>query len=146
MEVNQLTKIIKKKTGMRIQDFAKEKLGIHYNLYRYRVLNDCLKLDDYHKICFYTGHTFEQLFQNPLSGGSIRKPITFNLARKPATTTITPLAQPQAEPANVMSHSRPAKKKDTEVSPKQEDIKKGEDINPPQSFEVVDPFGGNLPD
>ena len=146
MDVNKLTRIIKKKTGMRIQDFVKEKLGVnHYNVYRYRVLNDCLKLDDYHKICFYTGQTFEQLFPTPL-GGSARNPITLNLSRKPATTTITPLAKPQVDQASVMSHSLPTKKKDAEVTPKQEDTKKGQDITPARSFQFVDPFEGNLPD
>lgn len=143
MEINQLTKLIKKKTGMRIQDFTIEKMGLKYTLYRYRVLNDCLKMQDYHAILFYTGKTFEELFPNPLTG-TPRKPITLNL-RRPATATNTaaPFTKPQ-----VSQEDKPAtKKKDAfAVPPEQEDTKKEGDLNPPRTFEFHDPFGGMMPD
>lgn len=141
MEINQLTKLIKKRTGMRIQDFTIEKMGIKYTLYRYRVLNDCLKMQDYHTILFYTGKSFEELFPNPLVGAP-RKPIPLNLHRRPATTIAAPLAQPQA----VQVKDQEAKKKDAKVTPKQEDTKKEGELNPPRSFEFHDPFGGMMPD
>lgn len=145
MEINQLTKLIKKKTGMRIQDFTLEKMGIKYTLYRYRVLNDCLKMQDYHSILFYTGKSFEDLFPNPLAG-TPRKPITLNLRRPPATTTnaeVTPFAKPQVSQAKPQA----TKKKDAfAVPPEQEDTKKEGDLTPPRTFEFHDPFGGMMPD
>ena len=122
---------------MRIQDFTIEKMGIKYTLYRYRVLNDCLKMQDYHSILFYTGKSFEDLFPNPLTGN--RKPIPLNLHRRPTITA--PFAEPQVSQAK----SQAIPKKDV-VPPKREDTKKEGDFHPPRSFEFADPFEGMLPD
>lgn len=121
---------------MRIHDFAREKLGIHYNLFRYRVMKGKLKLDDYHKIIHYTGLTFEKLFPSPYDLGPPKK-ITLNLSSKPAATTF-PLAEPQDRPIR-----RASSKKDSQ--PKQVEAKK-EGENSPSTFEFINPFPEGLPD
>jgi hypothetical protein len=62
--------------------FAEEKLGISYQLFRYRVRKGRLTLEDYWKILHLTGKTFENLFPNP----SISKP-------RPISLTLTPKAR-----------------------------------------------------
>jgi hypothetical protein len=63
--MNIVLKAVRSATGMRMKDFVREKLGLVYETYRYRVRSNCLHLEDYHKLCFYTGLTFEELFPSP---------------------------------------------------------------------------------
>ena len=61
--------------------FATEKLGISYQLFRYRVRQGRLTLEDYWKILHYTGRSFEQLFPNPIQ--YTPKPISLTLRTSP---------------------------------------------------------------
>ncbi len=60
-----LTKAIKA-AGYSTEQFAKEKLGLKYATMAYRIRAGRLALEDYHKILFYTGKRFEDLFPNPM--------------------------------------------------------------------------------
>lgn len=74
-----------RETGMTLTEFVEEKLGDSYVNFYYRLRHNCLRLEDYHKICFYTGRTFEDLFPNPF----VKKiePIPFRL---PSTSINAP--------------------------------------------------------
>jgi len=71
-----------KALGMSPSVFATEKLGISYQLFRYRVRQGKLSLEDLWKIFHYTGKDFNQLFPNPY----IQKP-------KPISLTLRPTSQ-----------------------------------------------------
>lgn len=54
--------------GMSPQQFAPEVLGLKYPTFQYRVRQGSLSLEDYHRILFTLGRSFEELFPNPFSG------------------------------------------------------------------------------
>lgn len=143
MEINTLTKIIRKKTGMNIHDFCKEKLGLNYNMYRYRVLNDRLHLNDYHVIMLFTGMTFEKLFPSPYVAAQPKK-IPLNLSKKHVTTTMSesPLAKPQKSAAIARPMKDEPLPKRSEETPQEE-----EPVNSSsESFTFINPYPGGLPE
>ena len=77
--------------------FATEKLGISYQLFRYRVRQGRLTLEDYWKILHYTGRSFEDLFPNPTQ--YTPKPISLTLRTSPkARLTPAPVERMVPEP------------------------------------------------
>lgn len=50
------------RAGFPVSDFAEQKLGISYQLFMYRLRNNCLRLSDYHVILQATGCKFEDLW------------------------------------------------------------------------------------
>jgi len=83
--------------------FAEEKLGISYQLFRYRVRKGRLTLEDYWKILFMTGRSFESLFPNPHTLKP--KPISLTLrpqSPKPVRLTPAPveMVEPEIKPAS----------------------------------------------
>lgn len=73
------------------QQFAPEHLKITYQMFRYRIREGRLSLDDYHKILHYTGRTFEDLFPNPYS--TTPQPIKLNLSPMPVPASRLPQVQ-----------------------------------------------------
>ena len=51
--------------GMSPQEFALTRLGLKYSTFSYRVRVGHLTIQDYHRILFFTGKTFEELFPSP---------------------------------------------------------------------------------
>lgn len=51
--------------GMSPMVFCVEHLGLKYSTFQHRVRTGKLALDDYHRILYLTGKTFEELFANP---------------------------------------------------------------------------------
>jgi len=79
--------------------FAEEKLGISYQLFRYRVRKGRLTLEDYWKILHLTGKSFNDLFPNPYL--SKPKPISLTLRpQTPKTTRLTPAPVERVESEN----------------------------------------------
>ncbi len=79
--------------GLTPSSFAEDKLGISYQLFRYRVRKGRLTLEDYWKILFYTGRTFENLFPNPYQA----KPKSISLTLRPPTPKTTRLTPAPVE-------------------------------------------------
>ena len=52
-------------TGMTVNKFCEEVLGLKYGKFAYRTRTGGLSLEDYHRILYHTGRTFEELFPNP---------------------------------------------------------------------------------
>lgn len=50
---------------MNPQEFALTRLGLKYSTFSYRVRVGHLTIQDYHRILFFTGKTFESLFPSP---------------------------------------------------------------------------------
>lgn len=70
---------IRAATGLTMTQFIKEKMNVDYATWYYRFKKGKIKLEDYHKIIFYTGLTFEELFPNPLK--PVARPISLNLSK-----------------------------------------------------------------
>lgn len=71
--------------GLSPVQFVKDHLKGSYQAFRARVRNGRMYTDDIHKLCFYTGKTFEELFPNPLK--KERNRITLNLGAFPSKTS-----------------------------------------------------------
>jgi len=78
---------------MKPSTFAEEKLGISYQLFRYRVRKGRLTLEDYWKILHLTGKSFESLFPNP----NLSKPRPISLTLSPKSR-LTPAPVERKEP------------------------------------------------
>ncbi len=105
--------------GLSTADFAKEKLGINYQTFLYRVRVGKLSHEDIWRILHYTGKTYEQLFPNP-----------YTIRPKPITLTLGPNTKPRLTPAPVEA--------EPEIVP----------VPAPQKFEpipVIDVYGGLPP-
>jgi len=105
------------------QEFAVHRLGISYQMWRYRIRQGRLTLEDYHKILLYTGQTFEELFPNPLKPG--RHPITLNLNHSPGSR-LTPPPAKELQPQPLVT--------EPVVAPSE-----------PEEFKPIDIYGGGLP-
>lgn len=82
---SELTRAIRS-AGFSPQDFAKDVLKVSYQGFMYRVRQQKLTLDQYHKIMAYTGKSFEELWPNPYQAKK-RIPLTLS---KPATARVAP--------------------------------------------------------
>lgn len=80
---SELTRAIRS-AGFNPRDFAKEVLKVTYQGFMYRVRQNKLTLDQYHKIMAYTGKSFEELWPNPYQ---IKKRIPLTLSKQPPATT-----------------------------------------------------------
>jgi hypothetical protein len=110
-------------SGMSTSIFATEKLGISYQLFRYRVRQGKLSLEDLWKIFYYTGKTFDQLFPNPY----YQKPKAISLTLRPATpkSRLTPAPVERMVPEPKTPAPAPQTKKREPI--------------------VIDVYGGGLP-
>jgi len=99
---SELTRAIRS-AGFSPQDFAKDVLKVSYQGFMYRVRQQKLTLDQYHKIMAYTGKTFEELWPNPYQAKK-RIPLTLS---KPATARVAPQME-NTEPA-IMPAPAPSK-------------------------------------
>jgi len=95
--MNHTVKLIRDTTKLSISKFAEDKMKLNEKTFRYRLANGVLKLEDYHKICHYTGLTFEQLWPSPYEPA---EPKTTSIP-KALGTPIT-LKQPKAEDLTVI--------------------------------------------
>lgn len=97
--------------GMSPQKFALEKLDLKYTTFSYRVRVGHLYLDDYHRIIYFTGKTFEELFPNPYRlTPRFPESITISKRPKPANDhprPETPPVQEQKKEADFVSASAP---------------------------------------
>lgn len=112
--------------GLRPQDFSVEKLGCSYQLFRYRIRQGRLTLNDYHLILLYTGRTWEELFPNPHV--SHPQPIKLNLNPVPVSRPLPPIvkeSQPQ-QPVQQVPVVAPSEEKK-------------------EAFKIEDVYGGGLP-
>ena len=116
---------------MNLKEFVVEKLEMPYINYYYRLKANALRLEDYHRICFYTGRSFEELFPNPLK----REPLnTLDLAIK---TLPLPLSPPSESPTLETIGEAAAKPLKKEVLPaRKEEVKS----LPSKAFVFIDPF------
>lgn len=139
-----LTKAIQA-MGMSPADFAREYLGLKYNTFQHRIRVGGLSLEDYHRILFHTGKTFEELFPNPYTPPVHRISQSIAIPRVPGSRIpglpITPqekLQQPLQEFKEVPSTVTPAsiEQKKEEVAPAP---------SPARGFKVVDVFNGLPP-
>jgi len=103
---SELTLAIKEK-GFSGPNFATEKLGVSYQIFRYRVRKGRLTLEDYWKILHLTGKTFEQLFPNP----HVQKPKPISLTLRPSTS-LTPAPVERKEPEKKLASPPPVEKKE----------------------------------
>jgi len=94
-KLSELTLAIKA-IGFSPSAFAEEKLGISYQLFRYRVRKGRLTLEDYWKIFHLTGKSFNDLFPNPYL--SKPKPISLTLRPQTPKTRLTPALVERVEP------------------------------------------------
>lgn len=101
--------------GMSPSNFATDKLGISYQLFRYRVRNGKLSLEDYWKILHYTGKMFEQLFPSP-----------YTVRPKPINLTLRP-AQPKIRLTPQEEEKEPVKPVPAPPKPKIEEKKEEEE-------------------
>lgn len=95
MEVKKLSELTLaiRAIGLTPSVFAEEKLGISYQLFRYRVRKGRLTLEDYWKILHLTGKTFETLFPNP----NLSKPRPISLTLSPKRLTPAPVERKEPE-------------------------------------------------
>lgn len=102
-----LTRAIKASTGMRIADFAEQKLGLKYHTFITRVRMGGLRIEDLHKICFYTGYKFEFLFPNPLVKRAARPlPLNLDISPSEAIPATTTNAEPVAPRPRKEEHKK----------------------------------------
>ena len=107
--------------------FAKEQLGISYQMLRYRIREGRLTLNDYHKILHYTGKHFHELWPNPYS--TTPQPIVLNL-----TPTVPASRLPQVQ-KETQQPQQPVQQVPA-VAPSEE--KK-------EAFKIEDVYAGGLP-
>jgi len=102
--------------GMKPSTFAEEKLGISYQLFRYRVRKGRLTLEDYWKILHLTGKSFETLFPNPY----LSKPKPISLTLRPPTAPknrLTPAPVERKEPEKKLASPPSVEKKEPVSAP-----------------------------
>lgn len=112
--------------GISPMQFVKDHIGGSYQAFRHRFRNGSLKMDEIHKILFYTGKTFEELFENPYK---TRKKINLNLSVPPALTPIKP---------------KPDSVRVQPLTP-EEAKKKEPDVSPAPGFQIADIYDGGVP-
>lgn len=117
--------------GLRPQDFSVEKLGCSYQLFRYRIRQGRLTLNDYHLILLYTGRTWEELFPNPHV--SHPQPIKLNLNPVPVSRPLPPIVKEAQQPR------QPVQQVPVVAPSLKEEFKKEE------VFKIEDVYGGGLP-
>lgn len=77
-------------TGLTLEEFCQEKLGLKYQNFRNRLKNGGLRLEDYHKLLFYTGKSFDELFPNPLQPQKPEKlPLVLGSRTLPPLTSLS---------------------------------------------------------
>jgi hypothetical protein len=96
---SELTRAIRS-AGFSPPSFAREVLKVTYQGFMYRVRQNKLTLDQYHKIMAYTGKSFEELWPNPYQ---TKKRIPLTLSKQPPATTTVRVApvKENKEPAIV---------------------------------------------
>jgi hypothetical protein len=119
--------------GMSTADFAKEKLDLTYQTFSYRIRQGHLSLEDYHRICYWTGLSFEDLFPNPYKPITPKVPESITIPRQGAIPTKKPQPQPPLEPTP--SSSKEQKKEEAITAPSA----------PSPSFQLIEAFPGGLP-
>lgn len=87
-----------------------------YEAFRYRVRNGRLRMDEIHKIIFYTGWSFESLFPNPYKR---QPPAKISLNLKPTTTTsrLAPQEKKEGSVSPSLTPKKEVKKKEAEPLP-----------------------------
>lgn len=136
--------------GMSPKQFVEEKLGIKYPTYQYRVNHGVLRLEDYQRIMFWTGKSFEDLWPSEWSQKSQRIPINLSkttysysaellaaMAILPAGRGISAVTDPRHYSITLApSTARPAP---------QENKKKEETFSAPPAPEIESPYDGLPP-
>lgn len=126
MKYSALTQAIRA-TGLSVNEFVTQRLGTSYSNYHYRLSNGVLTIDQLHKICFYTGRSFDELFPNPYIKAPVRIPLNLSSGSPAPTTAPAPVkriqesALPRSEPQGAPAKSQapaeePKKKEDSKES------------------------------
>lgn len=97
--------------GLSVKEFVETKLGLNYNTYQYRVREGKLHLADYHKIMYYTGRSFDELWPSSLGvNRSIRIPINLGGQASPVVpgeANDAPSFNPAGEDKKGGAHAAP---------------------------------------
>lgn len=111
MKRSPLTKAIQA-IGMGPKEFAEKCLELKYTTFCHRIRAGGLSLEDYHRIVYYTGRTFEELFPNPYFSPVATAPGSAQTLPRPQGIPQPPLAEiPRQEslpPVAVLASPEPA--------------------------------------
>ncbi len=109
-------------TGMSVKEFVEQRMGLYYIKFHYRLKHGSLRLEDYHKLCYFTGRTFEELFPSPIIDGEV--PVAIISPPKVLTPKIKVESPKREKPIHV------------DISHKPEPPL----IPPTKAFKFIDPF------
>ncbi len=131
--------------GLNPRDFVEQHIGGTYQGFRCRVRSGGLRLAEYHKILFFTGKKFEELFPNPMV--NVPHKISLNIAAKTHTQEIKGIRQYVKKSSEEVEKNKSFLMiKSPRVDSNEEKKKEVQTVQiPTKSFKIIDPFEDGLP-